>query len=190
MEALVNDKELREGLMVRVCTAQAVAHYALACSQTQQFQKIPDLDRISKRLQKGKGDLQVLITMYQFVMRLPALQTALKASEARQPCQLGSFALFICNTGARGQTRAAGARDVRGADGRNHYRFARDLATEFSQQTRAAELSTFEKLVENTIDLDAIDRHEYVVNPAFDPEASELTDKQMRVHRAACAAAC
>lgn len=44
-----------------------------------------------------------------------------------------------------------------------------------------ADLSQLEAMVEQTVDMDAIDRHEYLVNPAFDPRLADLKRQRDRL---------
>jgi DNA mismatch repair protein MSH2 len=95
------------------------------------FKAVPDLDRLAKKFQKSKANLQNIVQLYQFVVRLPAILDTLRSYN-------GAHQSMIENEMCSKLERIIG------------------------------DLKNFEAMVEQTIDLEALDRHEFIVNPAFD----------------------
>jgi DNA mismatch repair ATPase MutS len=52
--------------------------------QEEHLKRIPDLDRLSKKFQKGKASLQDAVSIYQFILRLPLLCEALASYQGTQ----------------------------------------------------------------------------------------------------------
>mmetsp|Transcript_48662 Transcript_48662/g.95398 ORF Transcript_48662/g.95398 Transcript_48662/m.95398 type:complete len:948 (-) Transcript_48662:170-3013(-) len=101
------------------------------------LRRVPDLDRMAKKFQKNKANLQSVVDFYRFCVCLPGLVNALA--------------------------------DYSGV----HQDL---LKQEFTNALEGmmSDLSQFEAMVEQTVDLDAVDNHEYLINPAFDPRLEEL----------------
>ena len=59
VEALCEDSELRQTI------------------QEEHLKKVPDLNRLAKRFQRKKGNLQDVVRLYQVVIRLPGLVSSL-----------------------------------------------------------------------------------------------------------------
>ncbi|KAL0480561.1 DNA mismatch repair protein Msh2 [Acrasis kona] len=52
--------------------------------QDEHFKKIPDLDRLIKRFQKVRANLEDLVKLYQFVVRIPDIQKCLSTFEGEE----------------------------------------------------------------------------------------------------------
>lgn len=111
------------------------------------LRRIPDLDRMAKKFQKGNGNLQTVVDFYKFSVCLPALVNTLKSC-------LGKHAEMLHT----------------------------DVISKL--ETAIADLSPFESMVEQTIDLDAVNEHEYLINPAFDKRLEDLKLQRDRLAKA------
>ncbi|CEP08620.1 hypothetical protein [Parasitella parasitica] len=67
VEAFYNDTELRQSI------------------QEDHLKQVPDLHRLGKKFQKGNANLQDVVRIYQFVIRLPALLQCLQGQEPADP---------------------------------------------------------------------------------------------------------
>ncbi|KJZ76747.1 DNA mismatch repair protein msh-2 [Hirsutella minnesotensis 3608] len=114
VEAFFTDTELRQ-------TMQEV-----------HLRSVPDLYRLSKRLQRGKANLEDVVRAYQVVIRLPGF--------------IGTF---------------EGVMD-------DAYRDPLDEAYTTKLRDLSESLGRFQDMVEQTVDLDALDRHEYIIKPEYD----------------------
>ncbi|KAF9583835.1 MutS-like protein, partial [Lunasporangiospora selenospora] len=129
VEAFTLDSELRQTL------------------QEVHLKAIPDLHRLAKRFQRGVASLQDVVRVYQVVVRLPSLVSALTS----------------CETGSTEHKEV--------------------LDTEFTTllEEYTSNLHKLQELVETTIDLEAVDRHEYMIKAEFDQSLKDLRSKMMTV---------
>ncbi|KAM0786928.1 hypothetical protein ACM66B_002350 [Microbotryomycetes sp. NB124-2] len=111
--------------------------------QTSYLSRMPDFHRISKRFQKGVANLEDVVRVYQAVLLLPGLLTALEN----------------------------GAQTNEGWQALLQEHFIKPL-TEFSNQ-----LQPYREMVEETIDLDELDRHNFVIKPEFDDNLGRIKTK-------------
>ncbi|KAK4052821.1 MSH2 protein [Microbotryomycetes sp. JL201] len=111
--------------------------------QTSYLSRMPDFHRISKRFQKGVANLEDVVRVYQAVLLLPGLLTALE------------------NGGQTTERWQALLQE----------HFIKPL-TEFSNQ-----LQPYREMVEETIDLDELDRHNFVIKPEFDENLGRIKTK-------------
>lgn len=109
--------------------------------QEQHLRRVPDLDRMAKKFQKKKANLQTVVDFYKFCVCLPGMMSGLKDHEGPHKQKLEK-------------------------------EFIR-LIEELQQ-----DLGQFEAMVEHTIDLDAVDKHEFLVNPSFDPKLEDLRNQK------------
>lgn len=111
------------------------------------LRRVPDLDRMAKKFQKGKASLQTVVDFYKFSVCLPGLVNTLK-----------------------------------GYTGRHVEMLQTDVISKL--ETSVTDLSPFESMVEQTIDLDAVNEHEYLINPAFDKRLEDLKVQRDRLNKA------
>ncbi|ORZ21889.1 DNA mismatch repair protein MSH2 [Lobosporangium transversale] len=129
VEAFALDAELRQSL------------------QETHLKMIPDLHRLAKRFQRGVASLQDVVRVYQVVVRLPGLVSALAS------CETGSL---------------------------EHKEILESEFTAYFQEY-SNNLQRLQDLVETTIDLDAVDRHEYLIKAEFDQSLKALRAKMETV---------
>lgn len=141
-QPLLNMEQIERRLnLVEAFTQDAAVRQSL---QEDHLHKVPDLDRMENKFQRGKATLQTVVDLYRFTITLPGLTFSLQ--------------------------------DYRGS----HQKLLQD---EFIAKLEAVvkDLSQFEAMVEQTIDLDAVERHEYLINPSFDNRLEDLRDDKERV---------
>ena len=95
---------------------------------------MPDLHRLSKKFQKGNANLQDVVRIYQFVIRLPLLISNLQNNEFSTP-EITSLIQATYTNPIIALTN---------------------------------KLEKFNDLVVTTIDLEALDRHEYIIKAEYD----------------------
>ncbi|KAK4057387.1 MSH2 protein [Microbotryomycetes sp. JL221] len=108
--------------------------------QTSFLSRMPDFHRISKRFQKGVANLEDVVRVYQAILLLPGLLTALE------------------NGGQGNENWPALLQE----------HFIKPL-TEYTNS-----LQPYREMVEETIDLDELDRHNIVIKPEFDDNLGRL----------------
>ncbi|GAA5858048.1 hypothetical protein JCM8547_006678 [Rhodosporidiobolus lusitaniae] len=129
------------------------------------LKSMPDFHRISKRFQKGAASLEDVVRVYQAVTLLPGLITVLESG-----------------------VQAEDVEDEEMADGE-----AEGKKKEESREKRwkglieelwlsclrklASDLLPYQELVETTIDLSELSRHNFVIKPEFDDSLRELMEK-------------
>ena len=123
VEAFVEDTELRQIM------------------QEEHLRAIPDLYRLAKRFQKKQATLENTVTVYQAVLRLPAIIVSLETvmDEA--------------------------------------YKDPLDAIYTSRLRELNVSLSKLAEMVETTVDLDAVDSHEYKIKPEFDDSLRIITRK-------------
>eukprot|EP01130_Rhizamoeba_saxonica_P009898 TRINITY_DN4037_c0_g2_i1.p1 TRINITY_DN4037_c0_g2~~TRINITY_DN4037_c0_g2_i1.p1 ORF type:complete len:727 (+),score=174.52 TRINITY_DN4037_c0_g2_i1:210-2183(+) len=106
------------------------------------FKRIPDLERIAKKMQRGRAGLQDCVIIYQFISMLPLLENTLRSTAHENSAMIES---------------------------------------QFAEKTSELRESFdyFVTMIDNTIDLSAIDRGEFLVKPEFHDELRTL-HKKMR----------
>ncbi|KAJ9082399.1 MSH2 protein [Entomophthora muscae] len=106
------------------------------------LKSVPDLHRLAKRFRNASASIQDMIRVYQVIIKLPDLMTALEGSPHSDLLE-----------------RVYTAKLKEYYDG----------------------LFKLRELTETTVDLERADRHEYVINPTFDPHLQELHDQIQQV---------
>ena len=110
----------------------------------QHLKRVPDLEKIYRKLQGTKFGLKDVVGLYFFAIRLPLLIETLKS------CESGNVELleecFISKLTS--------------------------ISNNFSK---------FEEMVEMTIDLKAVDRHEYIVKAEFAPQLKSLSSEKDKI---------
>ncbi len=101
----------------------------------------PDLHRIGKKFQRGKAKLEDVVRIYQVVLHLPGLKDALEQYD--------------------------GGMEVDGDSGARLTKLIREKWIGEVEEISGM-LEKFRELVENTIDLEAIDRHEFLIRATYD----------------------
>jgi DNA mismatch repair protein MSH2 len=107
------------------------------------LKRIPDLERMAKKIQRGSANLQDCVIIYQFIQKLPEIIDALKRAVGDQTLLNEKF------------------------------------IAPFEKLHK--DLSGFENLVEETIDLEMVEEGEYVINPSFDDELQDIANKKKRI---------
>ncbi|KAI7906331.1 muts domain V-domain-containing protein [Cokeromyces recurvatus] len=108
--------------------------------QEDHLKHVPDLHRLSKRLQNRTSNLQDVIRIYQMVIRLPALLQCLEA----RPCPDPKMATLIEET----------------------------YTSKIKEY--ASHLQKLEELVVTSIDLEALENHEYIIKAEFNEDLLAL----------------
>ncbi|KAJ1920700.1 MSH2 protein [Mycoemilia scoparia] len=106
------------------------------------MRSVPDLRRMTKRFKSGKGSLQDMVRIYQVVIKLPALISALE--DADTDTQL--------------------LQDI----------FIKPF------KDCSEKLQKLQELVETTIDMEMLDRHEFIVKPDFDQNLQDIKQNMDR----------
>uniref|UniRef100_A0A1B6C2N8 DNA mismatch repair protein MSH2 n=1 Tax=Clastoptera arizonana TaxID=38151 RepID=A0A1B6C2N8_9HEMI len=119
VEVLVQDTELRQSLY------------------EEHLRKIPDLQALSKKLQRKKANMQDCYRIYQAMLRLPNLIEALKSSD--HPTFQGMFIKPILE--------------------------------------HLSDMAKFQEMVETTLDMELVDKGEFLIKPEFDEELQGLREK-------------
>ncbi|KAI9470644.1 MAG: muts domain V-domain-containing protein [Benjaminiella poitrasii] len=122
VQAFFDDTELRQSL------------------QEDHLKHVPDLHRLSKRLQNGSANLQDVIRIYQLVIRLPALLQCLEARVCPDPKIAGLLE----------ETYTSKIREY------------------------TIHLQKLEELVVTSIDLEALENHEYIIRAEFNEDLLAL----------------
>ncbi|TKA53604.1 hypothetical protein B0A53_03895 [Rhodotorula sp. CCFEE 5036] len=129
------------------------------------LKSMPDFHRISKRFQKGAASLEDVVRVYQAVLLLPGLVTCLEsgvtADEEDEEMQDGTEA----------QERE---REVK-----REKRWKELVEELWLAKLRDFEsnLAPYQEMVETTIDLSELSRHEFVIKADFDDGLRETRDK-------------
>ncbi|GAA5879435.1 hypothetical protein JCM1840_007040 [Sporobolomyces johnsonii] len=121
------------------------------------LRSMPDFHRISKRFQKGAASLEDVVRVYQALLLLPGLITVLENG--------------VQDDG-----------DAEMADGEEESRERRwkGLIEELwlgKLKDYSASLTPYQAMVEETIDLSELARHNFVIKPEFDATLLDLRDK-------------
>lgn len=125
----------------------------LRLSLQDEFLKVmPDLQRLSKRLQRGVASLEDVVRIYQAALRLPGMIE--KLADARATANYDA---------AEGVTSAKAAT------------LDRLLLSGFETGSHA--LGNLVAMVEEVLDLDELSNHSFVIKPAFDATLSEIRQR-------------
>ncbi|VVT44048.1 uncharacterized protein SAPINGB_P000276 [Magnusiomyces paraingens] len=128
VEAFVNDTVLRQTL------------------QSECLNAIPDISRLVRKLQRNAASLEDVVRIYQMVIRLPNLITALDEYEELEGSDLKAKAIIT------------------------------ELYTSRIKSCYQ-NLEKLQELVETTVDLEALDNHEFIIKPDFDDRLKEIRDR-------------
>lgn len=121
---------------------------------------MPDFHRISKRFQKGAANLEDVVRVYQAILLLPGLITTLESGgQANEIWPALLRETYIEKFKVRH---------------RFSFPFLRASLNEAAIQVFEKNVAPLEQMVETTIDLEELDRHNYVIKPEFDEGLVEL----------------
>jgi len=129
--------------------------------QDEHLKRIPDLSRLAKRFQRGTASLQDVVRLYQVALRLPSLVATLERHDTAEVLQ----------------TTYAAPLKVRGSLDWWHWVTADPWLTRgglpatwrrLPAQRAMADLAKFQQMVETTIDLKAVENHEFMIKADFD----------------------
>ncbi|KAF2747091.1 DNA mismatch repair protein [Sporormia fimetaria CBS 119925] len=129
VEAFVNDTELRQTM------------------QEEHLRSIPDLYRLTKKLQRKAANLEDVVRAYQVVIRLPGFLGTLESvmdEQYRDPLE----AEYISKL--------------------------REYSDAFAK---------FQEMVETTVDLDALENHEFIIKPQFDESLRTIRKRLDKLRR-------
>jgi DNA mismatch repair protein MSH2 len=110
----------------------------------EQLKRVPDLEKLGKRIRGNKSSLKDTVGLYFFSLRLSLIVEPLLTCEDRHSDVL-------------------------------HEKFSKPLNLSMES------FSKFEELVELTVDLKAVDNHEYVIKPEFAPQLKELAASKCKL---------
>ncbi|BGP42822.1 MSH2 protein [Rhodotorula kratochvilovae] len=133
------------------------------------LKSMPDFHRISKRFQKGNASLEDVVRVYQAGLLLPGLVTCLERGV--EPEDDGDE-----------EMKDAGA--VAEETGERRWRTLIDELWLSKMTEHAAALVPFQEMVETTIDLSELARHNFIIKPEFDDGLCALRDKLAEVRDA------
>ncbi|GAA6030957.1 hypothetical protein JCM8097_008956 [Rhodosporidiobolus ruineniae] len=128
------------------------------------LKSMPDFHRLSKRFQKGAANLEDVVRVYQAVLLLPGLVTVLERGVQVDE----DDEMEVEGEGEDGERTESREKRWKG------------LIEELwlgQLREHAASLAPYQDLVETTIDLSELDRHNYVIKPEFDDLLRELMDR-------------
>jgi len=120
VEVLFNDTTLRETLRDKC------------------FRRIPDLERLTKKIQRQKANLQDVVLIYQFLPLIPHFIEAIKSSESK----------------------------------------ILEEKFQIKLEKLQNDFKAFENLVEDTIDLDQVPKHEFVIKATWDDQLQDIQQKK------------
>ncbi|KAI9022519.1 muts domain V-domain-containing protein [Hyaloraphidium curvatum] len=123
--------------------------------QERHLKLFPDLHRIGKKFQRGKAKLEDVVRIYQVVCHLPGLKDA----------------LLQYDSGVEGDPMVTDDDKSARLSELIHAKWVMEVS-EISGQ-----LDKFRELVEATIDLEAIDRHEFLIRATYDSTLEELKER-------------
>lgn len=126
------------------------------------LKSMPDFHRISKRFQKGAANLEDVVRVYQALLLLPGLITILEnGGQANDKWPELIEETYLVKLRVRPLPLSS----------------PRLSATTYSRrapQENSTALQPMRDMVEETIDLDELDRHQYVIKPEFDETLGEI----------------
>lgn len=129
VEAFVTDTELRQSM------------------QEEHLRSIPDLNRMAKKFQRQKANLEDVVRAYQVVIRLPGFIESLETVVDEQ-YQVPLEAMYTSKL--------------------------KDLSNS---------LGKLAEMVETTVDLEALDRHEFIIKPEFDEQLKVIRKRLDKIDR-------
>ncbi|GAA5886475.1 hypothetical protein JCM6882_001648 [Rhodosporidiobolus microsporus] len=130
------------------------------------LKSMPDFHRISKRFQKGAANLEDVVRVYQAVLLLPGLITVLESGVQADD---DDDEMQVDGEGEDGEKKEV-SREKRW----------KNLIEELwlaHLREHSASLNPYAELVETTIDLSELDRHNFVIKPEFDDNLRLLMGK-------------
>ncbi|BGO94891.1 hypothetical protein NBRC10512_006153 [Rhodotorula toruloides] len=132
------------------------------------LKSMPDFHRISKRFQKGAASLEDVVRVYQAVLLLPGLITVLERGVEVED-EDGDAQMQDGEEGENGAEKEE-SREKRW----------KGLIDELWLQhlrTHNDSLLPYQEMVETTIDLSELDRHNFVIKPDFDESLAVIREK-------------
>ncbi|GAA5902264.1 hypothetical protein JCM8208_007244 [Rhodotorula glutinis] len=132
------------------------------------LKSMPDFHRISKRFQKGAASLEDVVRVYQAVLLLPGLVTCLESGVEA-----------AVEGDEDGDAEMGDGEKDEGAEGGGEKRW-RGLIDELwlaQLQEHTASLATYQEMVETTIDLSELSRHNFAIKADFDEGLKDLRDQ-------------
>ncbi|GJN93057.1 hypothetical protein Rhopal_006102-T1 [Rhodotorula paludigena] len=132
------------------------------------LKSMPDFHRISKRFQKGAASLEDVVRVYQAVLLLPGLNLALERGVVAAD-EEGEDEVMADEAGEEGGKKEES----------REKRWKALIEELWLSQLRdfTASLEPYQEMVETTIDLDELARHNFVIKPEFDDGLKQLRDK-------------
>ncbi|KAF2274652.1 DNA mismatch repair protein [Westerdykella ornata] len=129
VEAFVNDTGLRQTM------------------QEEHLRSIPDLYRLTKKMQRKAANLEDVVRAYQVVIRLPGFLNTLESVMDEQ--------------------------------------YKDPLDAEYTSKLReySSAFAKFQEMVETTVDLDALDNHEFIIKPEFDDSLRTIRKRLDKLRR-------
>ncbi|GAA6025116.1 hypothetical protein JCM11491_004392 [Sporobolomyces phaffii] len=138
----------------------------------------PDFHRISKRFQKQNATLEDVVRVYQAVVLLPGFVTLLENGVVEGEDEVEMADVAAATDPAEHEN--ADAREGEGRTRQSQKEMWKGLVEDmWLNKTRefADALSTYQQMVETTIDLSELANHNYVIKPEFDDSLVALRDK-------------
>ncbi|GAA5995539.1 hypothetical protein JCM5350_004028 [Sporobolomyces pararoseus] len=138
------------------------------------LKSFPDFHRISKRFQKQNATLEDVVRVYQAVVLLPGMVTLLENGVVEGDDEIEMQEAY--NNGQEGEVEEGGGGD----GGKSQKEKWKGLVEELwlnKLREFAEALSTYQQMVETTIDLSELSNHNFVIKPEFDDSLVELKDK-------------
>ncbi|THH01168.1 hypothetical protein EW026_g1487 [Hermanssonia centrifuga] len=139
-QPLINLHEIRKRQdLVEIFAEDPTTRRAL---QEEQLKFLPDMHRICKRFQKSVASLEDVVRVYQAVLKLEGLISALENIEVTEEHKNLIEEIYLTKL-----------------------------------KSFETSLSKYSEMVQDTLDLDELENHNFVVKPEYDPELEELAGK-------------
>ncbi|KAF9476823.1 DNA mismatch repair protein [Pholiota conissans] len=119
--------------------------------QDEFLKAMPDLSRICKRLLKSVASLEDVVRVYQAVLKLPGMIEALEGIQNSDAMEDDMLSSLIVDVYLKALKEANSS------------------------------LEKYGEMVEQTLDLDQLDGHNYVIKPDYDPKLQELAERLAQV---------
>lgn len=123
---------------------------------------MPDFQRLCKKFHRGVASLEDVVRVYQAIAQLEGIVNTLEAIEAPEHITKLIADKYLV--------------PLRVSCGLGHHGSCADLRQEFRDQ-----LSKYSDMVEETIDLSELSRHEYVLRPQLDSELARIKDQLIEI---------
>ncbi|GAA6064732.1 hypothetical protein JCM10212_000403 [Sporobolomyces blumeae] len=175
-QPLVNLHSIRQRQELVHCL---VENQEFRTSLTDDFlRSFPDFHRISKRFQKGAASLEDVVRVYQAVVLLPGLTTLLENGVVEggdeDGDEDGDAEMGIEGQDGHGE---GGKAERRGKSEKQRWKDLVDDLWLNKLKIYADSLSTYQQMVETTIDLSELSSHNFVIKPEFDDGLVALRDR-------------